>query len=490
MSFNCFKKAFIGTDFMCANAQGKNLPRTYLDSAASTLALLPAQQATQAFLKYYSNTHSSVHLSAKVSSGVVTWAHQSILSFFGAEQGYSAIFHGNGATSPLNRLAKGLSELRRDKKTVLVSLMEHHSNDLPHRAHGNKVIHINIYDSDGEFQGIDLKKIELLCQQHQQQLNYIAVTAASNVSGHISPIYDIAEIAHKYGAYIVVDGAQLAAHAPIELAQENPQRSIDFFVFSGHKTYAPGSPGVLIGKTQLLSQLKPEFYGGGMVAQVSKFDFTLSEQVFDKEHAGTLNIPGIFMLATTLEFLRQIGMPVIYQKECMLTQYLINTLKQLDDIKVYADSVKTQRIGAVSFNIRGLPHELLALILNDYFAIAVRNDCFCAHPFVRECLVDELWDIEDEDQLPLYQGMVRASIGLYSNKGDIDTLSEALSTIIKQKAYYMAQYKRTKDNHFVHKTFKQDTQSYFNINQTLSSYFNDYLTEVGVVLPTQHEAMV
>ena len=475
MQSELLKQAFIGMDVVCTNADGISLPRIYLDSAASTLALAPAQQATQQFLKYYSNTHSSVHLTAKISTETVNWAKQRVLSFFGAEQDYGVVFQGSGATSPLNRLAKGLSILQPHKKTVLVSLMEHHSNDLPHREHGNKVIHIPIHDEKGDFIGVDLQAIETLCQQHQGELNYIAVTAASNVSGHISPIYDIAEIAHKYGAYIVVDGAQLAAHAPLKLSQENSNRSIDFFVFSGHKTYAPGSPGVLIARAELLDKLTPEFYGGGMVAEVSRYDYQVSTQLFDKEHAGTINIPGVFMLATSLEFLDEIGMPTIYQQECQLTDYLINTLQQFTDVKIYADTLKEQRVGAVSFNIRGIPHELLSLILNDYFAIAVRNDCFCAHPFVRECLVDELWEVEDEADLPLYQGMVRASIGLYSTQKDIDALNHALSSILAERDYYISQYQRTSADHFKHKNFTMDTQAHFNVNKTLAACFSPYL---------------
>lgn len=470
------KKAFIGMDLSYTNADGHILPRIYLDSAASTLALLPAQQVTQQFLKYYSNTHSTVHLSAKVSSEVVNWAQQSVLAFFGAEQGYSVVFQGSGATSPLNRLAKGMSALQPDKKTVLVSLMEHHSNDLPHRAHENNVIHIPIHNESGEFQGVDLKTVKALCEQHQHTLNYIAVTAASNVSGHISPIYDIAEIAHQYGAYIIVDGAQIAAHAPMQLLQQNEARSIDFFVFSGHKTYAPGSPGVLIAKTSLLNKLQPESFGGGMVAEVSRYNYEVSAHIFDKEHAGTINIPGIFMLASSLAFLNEIGMDTIYKNECELTAYLINTLKQFDEVKVYADMIKAQRIGAVSFNIRGIPHELLAMIFNDYFGIAVRNDCFCAHPFVRECLIDELWDIEDETELPLYQGMVRASIGLYSTKEDVNVLGDALEKVIRNKGYYMAQYQRTLENHFVHKRFVMDTRSHFDIEKTLNEAFSPYFS--------------
>ena len=260
------------------------------------------------------------------------------------------------------------------------------------------------------------------------------------------------------------------------LCQEDQNRSIDFFVFSGHKTYAPGSPGVLIARADLLDKLAPEFYGGGMVAEVSRYDYQVSEQLFDKEHAGTINIPGIFMLASALAFLNKIGMSTIYQQECELTDYLINTLQKHKEIKIYADTLNVQRVGAVSFNISGMPHELLSLILNDYFAIAVRNDCFCAHPFVRECLVDELWEIEDEADLPLYQGMVRASIGLYSTKEDIDALNQALTSIIAQREYYISQYQRTLGDHFKHNSFTMDTQAHFNITRTLDACFSPYFT--------------
>ena len=475
MSFNHLKNAFIGNEISYINALGVKVKRIYLDSAASTLALLPAQQATQDFLNFYSNTHSSVHLTAKISTQTIAWAEQSILSFFGANQGYSIAFKGSGATAPLNRLANGIHKLQPDKNTVLISLMEHHSNDLPHRIHNNNVVHIPIHDQAGNFQGINLEAIEQLCQEHQGNLSYIAVTAASNVSGHISPIYDIAEIAHKYGAYIVVDGAQIAAHAPIQLQQDDPNRSIDFFVFSGHKVYTPGSPGVLIAKTELLNKMEPEHYGGGMVSAVSTFDYQVAEESFDKEHAGTINIPGIFSLATTLEFLKQIGMETIFAKEKALTDYLIGKLRELPQINVYCDTPNIKRIGAVSFNAAGIPHQLLSQILNDYFGIAVRNDCFCAHPFVRECLTDELWEIEDEQDVPLYQGMVRASLGLYSDESDIDVLCNALYQITSNKTEYISQYHQTPNHQFEHLTYSVDGSQYFDVNQILDKSFTPFL---------------
>lgn len=169
-------------------------------------------------------------------------------------------------------------------------------------------------------------------------------------------------------------------------------------------------------------------------------------------------------------------METIYKKECELTEYLVAQLQQFSEVHVYADTFKAQRIGAVSFNVKGLPHALLSAILNDYFGIAVRNDCFCAHPFVRECLVDELWEVENEADLPLYQGMVRASIGLYSSKQDIDTLSTALQHILLDRECYTEQYQRTADDHFVHKTFKIKTQEYFDITKTLQASFTPYFS--------------
>ena len=144
---------------------------------------------------------------------------------------------GSGVTAGMNRMAKTFKRLRPERDIVLVSIMEHHSNDLPHRKHGGKVIHIPVNDNLG---GIDFKTIEKYLKQFKDRINYISVTGLSNVTGIINPINEIAKLAHKYGVYIIIDAAQMAAHVPIYISGfDDENMEIDALLFSGHKTYAP-----------------------------------------------------------------------------------------------------------------------------------------------------------------------------------------------------------------------------------------------------------
>ena len=141
-----------------------------------------------------------------------------------------------------------MATLRPERDVVLVSMMEHHSNDLPHRQHAGKVEHIPL-EVEGTYAGeVDLQALEQLLETYKGRVNYVAVTGVSNVTGIINPISRIAALVHRYDTYLLVDGAQMVAHMPVYLEQDD----IDLFVFSGHKIYAPGSPGVLVGKQSLL----------------------------------------------------------------------------------------------------------------------------------------------------------------------------------------------------------------------------------------------
>ncbi|KAA1243937.1 aminotransferase class V-fold PLP-dependent enzyme [Aquimarina sp. RZ0] len=469
------KKAFIGADLVFRTVNDDLVSRIYFDSAASNLALKPAQKITQNFLNYYSNTHSTVHLTAKISNEMMKWAQKRIKNFVGVDDNYSAVFLGSGTTAVMNRLASGLSKLRPDKKTVVVSIMEHHSNDLPHRSQGNEIIYLPVILEDGTHKGIQLQDLEKVLIEQDGNVNYVSITGASNVTGIITPIYDIAKLAHKYGAYIIVDGAQLIAHCPVKLIQEDIDKSIDFFVFSGHKIYAPGTPGVLVGRNDLLQKMVPEYYGGGMVDSVSVHEYELANSILDREQAGTPNIPGIITIASTLDFLDQIGMDKIYIKEEELTRYLIHKMAGIPKISMYPKNSVGPRIGVVSFNILGFPHQLLSKVLNDYFGIAVRNDCFCAHPYVRECLLDELWDIENEDEVNFFKGMVRVSLGLYSTKKEIEVLIKALEYIVQNLDFYLTQYSANKEGIYQHKLKEIDIKDSFDINQELKENFSPYL---------------
>lgn len=467
------KKAFIGLDTHYQLANGKAARRIYLDSGASSLMMKPANDAVQSYLNHYANTHTTVHTSAKITSTTFQWAHQRVLNFIGANaENYLCSFIGNGATAAANRVATGLTALRPERDTVLISSMEHHSNDLPHRIHAKTVEHIPL-EGKGQLSGqISLEALENLLETYKDRVNYIAITGVSNVTGILNPIQKIAALAHRYDAYLVVDGAQMVAHAPLDMQSTD----IDFLLFSGHKVYAPGSPGVLVGKRSLIEAMPPIQFGGGMVESVSKWGFNFTDDLLEREQAGTPNIPGAIMLACSLECLAIIGMDEIYKKERALVDWSIEQLSKCKTIIIYGEQKKSPRVASIAFNLKGIGHSLVAAILNDYYGIAVRNQCFCAHPYIQEMLSEEFEELAcenlDNDALEELikdrRGMVRASFGLYTTEEDISALVDALIDIEDKIDGYRQHYTKHSDGSYFHKSFDSEANQSFNILDELT----------------------
>ena len=275
-------------------ASGRRIRRVYLDSAATTLRLDLVQHVLNKFQPHYSNTHSLVHFGAQISTREYQWAHEMVLSFVGADPDqYFCFFTGSGATSGLNRVARALSRKRCERAVVITTVMEHHSNDLPHRAHFPRVIHVPALKSGRSLGCVDLAQLERALEHNSDSVNYVALSGVSNVTGIVNPIYEAATIAHRYGAMIVVDAAQMAAHLPIFMSRQgHTDASIDVIVFSGHKVYAPGSPGVVVARKELFSETPPQEVGGGMVDAVWIDRYAVSERFPDREEVGTPNITG------------------------------------------------------------------------------------------------------------------------------------------------------------------------------------------------------
>lgn len=453
---------FIGLNTSYPTANGERKTRLHLDGAASPLAASRALKAVQALLPHYSNTHSYVHSSAQISTKALKWAHDMVLDVLGAANGdYTAIFTGSGTTAGINRVARGLSAARPERKIVFVSSMEHHANDLPHRQFGNEVVYLPLTGSGASLGAIDLEQFRILCEQHHGAINYVAVSSVSNVTGVRNPIKLICEIAHKHGALVLVDGAQSVAHGPSNLSDKD----VDFFVFSGHKVYAPMSPGVLIAKKALLEALPGQDLGGGSVETVSYFDYQMLSTYPDKEESGTPNIVGAIALAAVLEELSTYGFDKIEAHDGALLSQLIDGLNTINGLTIYG-AADLPRTGAVAFNVAGIDHGLLAAILNDYYAIAVRNECFCAHPYVSSLIKEALWeldlsDVAEEDQQSLInrkRGMVRASISLYNTREDVQQLVQAVGEIAETIEQYQPLYEAKEDGSYQHKHFKLDWQ--------------------------------
>jgi selenocysteine lyase/cysteine desulfurase len=358
--------------------------------------------------------------------------------------------------------------------------MEHHSNDLPHRKHFREVVHIPAAMAAHSLGCVNLRRLEEALRNHDGKVNYVAITGVSNVTGILNPIHEIAALAHQHGALIVVDAAQMAAHAPIQMSgHTDPNRDLDVLVFSGHKIYAPGSPGVVITRQELFAGLEPQEVGGGMVDQVYLNRYTQSQKFPDREEAGTPNICGAIGLAAALYALHKIGLEFIAAEERKLIEYAVEKLRAVDDVIVYGetDSALCQRYGAISFNLREMDHGLTAAVLNDYFNISVRNECFCAHPYVREMvtmsLAEEAERLSDEElaQLAeLHRGMVRASFGIYNTEKDVDALVDALQHLAANKDFYRAHYVRLPNGDYEHKAFRFDHQRIFSIQNEVEKF--------------------
>ncbi|MFC1784029.1 aminotransferase class V-fold PLP-dependent enzyme [Candidatus Neomarinimicrobiota bacterium] len=475
---------FIGLDTLYTRADGKKTKRIYLDSTASTLMMKAAYNAIESFYNHYSNTHSLLHFSAKTATQNYKWAHDRILSFVKADPNkYACFFTGSGTTAGINRMARVFRDYQRDRDVVIVSLMEHHSNDLPHRKHAGKVVHIPLDNHSGKPGCINMEVLTEELKKNKDSINYIAMTGVSNVTGIINPIYDIAELAHKYGALILVDGAQMAAHLPIKMSgHTNPLRNIDALVFSGHKTYVPGSPGVVICRKDILSSMEPEEVGGGMVDQVHVSRYTITDKFPDREEAGTPNIPGAIGLAAAIDVLDKIGMEFIYEDENLLITDALDQMKQVENVIIYGETNCSlcPRAASISFNIRGMDHGLVAAILNDYHNIAVRNECFCAHPYVKEMIIEELLgskvsdDFDFDAEFKVKAGMVRASFGIYSTKDDVTALVLALKDIGAKRDEYSNLYILDGTGIYCHKTFRPHEADLFNVE----SFINEYLQKL------------
>ena len=463
---------FIGTSTRYTLADGSKKERLHLDAAASPLAAEIALNTINDLLPHYSNTHSYVHQSAKISTHAFDWAHDKILKCLNAsKENYTTVFIGSGTTAASNRLARGLTKARENKNIVMISSMEHHANDLPHRETNQQIVYLPLQEAEtgspSELGAVDLIQFEKLCKQHSQKINYIAVSSVSNVTGICNPIKEMTNIAHQHGALIIVDAAQSAAHMQSNIEEHD----IDFMIFSGHKVYTPMAPGVMVAKKELLSVLNGQDLGGGSVSDVSFHDYTLFKRFPDREQSGTPNIVGSVALACVFEKLSSIGFDNIYKHSTSLTEQLITGLSKYKDITVYGDK-NLSRVGAISFNHTHIDHGLFAAILNDYFGIAVRNECFCAHPYVSTLIKEELWalDIDDipEDQQNSYinrkRGMVRASVGLYTRNEDISRFLSAVNSIIKGIDLYRKEYQVQEDGSYIHKSFYLDWRKELNLN--------------------------
>ena len=271
------------------------------------------------------------------------------------------------------------------------------------------------------------------CVGARRRFDIVAITGASNVTGELWPLERLAAIAHRHGARLVVDAAQLAPHRPIDMAAAG----IDFLAFSGHKLYAPFGAGALVGPVGGLGDAAPLLVGGGAIKLVT-LDGTIWADAPDRHEAGSPNVVGAVALGAACRALTHSAWPRWPSTSARLAARLrrgLAGIPGLEPLTLWPGPV--DRVGVVSFSLDGYRHPLLAAILSAEHAIGVRHGCFCAHPLIAHLLAlpePEMRRYARELRAggaPQLPGAVRASIGLGSTEEDVDRLVEALGGIAR-----------------------------------------------------------
>lgn len=408
-------------------------PYINLDNAASTPPLRAVQSMVNAFLPWYSSVHRGAGFKSRLATDAYETARAITLQFVGANPRTHVCIFGKNTTEAVNKLARRF-HFAGEQDVVLVSLMEHHSNDLPYRAVA-KVVHVAVLPN-GE---LDEADFDHKLRHYSGRVGLVAISGGSNVTGYIPPLRRLATKSHAFGAQFMVDCAQLAPHRKVEMGALDDPGHFDYVALSAHKMYAPYGTGALIGRRDTFETGEPDLRGGGEVELVTKDAVTWSAPP-DRDEAGSPNVVGAVALAAAIQQLEAIGMDRIAHHEAELTAYALKRLRQSEHVELYGDTDPSRahaRLGVIPFNLKGLSHFLTAAILGYEFGIGVRNGCFCAHPYILTLLgiSDEETDrvrsnllIHDRRENP---GLVRASFGMYNTLDEIDQWVEALEKIVR-----------------------------------------------------------
>lgn len=388
-------------DFPILSTSVNGRPLVYLDNAATTQVPEPilAVMAEQ-YHCWQANVHRGVHTLSEQSTARLESAREHIRRFLGARLPEEIIFT-SGTTHSINLAARSLSfGLLNPGDEIITTELEHHANLIPWQEACRRtgaVLRVVPVTQSGE---LDMTAFEAFLSP---KARLVAVTWVSNVTGAVNPVEQIVEQAHRAGARVLVDGAQAVRHMPLDMIQLD----CDFFCLSGHKMMGPTGTGILYGKKDLLEQLPPDTFGGGMVDQATSCSAVYSELPFRLE-AGTPNIVGCIGLGAAADYLTVLDRADIAAWEHKLLQYLIAGLTARPDIELLGNPV--QRAGCVSFNLRGAHCFDVARLL-DQLGVAVRSGHHCAQPLLAA--------LE-------HKGAVRVSPAFYNTKEDADRFLAAL----------------------------------------------------------------
>lgn len=384
-----------GCDVQVPLVQGGTCTYANFDYAASAPALTTVTDRIAELLPYYASVHRGAGYASRISTASYEDARASVARFVGAADDQVVVFTRN-TTDALNLLASAVPG------DVVVLDIEHHANLLPWK--NSRIVEA----ADTVAETVSRLADEL----RRAPAALLAVTGASNVTGEVLPIAELAALAHSCGARILVDGAQLVPHRRVDLAAEG----VDYLAFSGHKLYAPFGAGALVGRRDWLDTAEPYLAGGGAVREVS-LDGTEWACAPARHEAGTPNVLGVAALAAACDTLGAFDSGAAVRHEEELCALLVDGLGDIDGIellKLWDDS--RDCVGIVTFTVDGYEPGEVASYLSAEHGIGVRDGRFCAHPLLA--------------RVGRPGGAVRASLGLGSSSDDVERLLGALRTLV------------------------------------------------------------
>ena len=391
----------------------QNRDYIYFDNAATTQRPIQVMEAVNNFYKTENaNPLRGLYEWSVKATEAYENAREKTAKFIGAGNPCEIVFTRN-ATESLNLIAYswGLSNINEGDE-IVIAVSEHHSNILPWqmvaKQKNAKIVWLEI-EKDGSISEEELKKIN-------SKTKLVAVAEVSNVLGMPKPIKHIAELAHKNGAVIVVDGAQAAPHTRVNVTDLNA----DFFVFSGHKLLAPMGIGVLYGKKELLQNMPPFLTGGEMIEYVTRESATFAE-LPHKFEAGTVNAAGAVGLSAAIEYINNVGFDFIESQEKKLSAILMEEMSKIPHIEIYGSKNPELHCGIVTFNVEGChPHDVASVLDADH--ICVRAGHHCAQPLMKAMGV------------PM-GSTCRASMYFYNTEDEVYRFVKYLSKVREEMGY-------------------------------------------------------
>ena len=392
----------IRSQFSILNQEVNGKPLVYLDNAATSQK---PNSVLEVWDRYYkelnANVHRGIHTLSQLATEEMELSRRKIQKFINAKNDFEVIFT-KGTTEGINLIAYILTQKLKKDDEIIISYLEHHSNIVPWQLlcerTGAKLRVIPI-DENGILQ------LDYLDEFLSEKTKVVSVNQVSNALGIVNPVEEIiAKTRANSDAYIVIDGAQSAPHFTIDVQKLD----CDFFVFSGHKMYAPMGTGVLYGKQEILEDLPP-FHGGGEMIAVCSFDATTYAGLPFKYEAGTPNVGGNIALGAAIDFIKKVGQENIQSHENALLDYAQRQLLEIEGLKVYGE--KAHRTGVVSFNLEGIGISSDVGMILDKMGVAVRTGHHCTQPIM------DFFNIA---------GTVRASFAVYNTFQEIDLLVEGV----------------------------------------------------------------